>query len=209
VREIDFIPEWYASVRRRTRLLKAQSGVLAAAAIAILAWDCYDAGRISTAEGPLQLRDKQLEISANRVRERTEQQRLREQLQTQERVDSSLGLNVESSRLLAMLDAALPRQGSLTELTIDTDENNRSLTQQVAAGKSASPLTPERRLKVSLKGVTPSNGEIASLLDNLNATRFCDGVRLIYSRDRVDGDHVMCEFQVEFSINLNSEGSTL
>ncbi|HEX8340162.1 MAG TPA: PilN domain-containing protein [Tepidisphaeraceae bacterium] len=206
MRELDFVPPWYVSVRRHKRLLKLQASGMAVVGVVLLGWQFLVTKNVHAAERVLADREKQVESSADRVRERQTQQRLREQLQTQERVDTSLGLNVESSRLLAMLDAALPKQGSLTEVVIVTDEKLRTLAQQ-AASKQPGPAVAERRLRVSIKGVAPSKSDVATLMENLDATRFCEDRELVYSSDRVDGNHVMCEFHVSFSINLNVDGS--
>ena len=177
MRELDFVPPWYATVRKNKRVLKLQAGFVAGVCVALCVWHFAQVRSVHAAERVLGVREKQVDASASRVRERQTQQRLREQLQTQERVDTSLGLNVESSRLLAMLDAALPRQGSLTEVVIETDERARTLVQQAAA-KSTAPTTPERRLKVSIKGVAPSPADVASLLDSLAATGQATAPRL-------------------------------
>jgi hypothetical protein len=206
VRELDFVPPWYATVRKNKRVLKMQAAFVAGVCVALFVWHYAQVKSVHAAGRVLGVREKQVEASASRVRERQTQQQLRQQLQTQERVDTSLGLNVESSRLLAMLDAALPRQGSLTEIVVETDERARTLVQQ-AASKSAAPATPERRLKVSIKGVAPSAADVASLLDSLAATGFCDDREHVYSRDRIDGNYKMCEFHVTFTVNLNVDGS--
>jgi hypothetical protein len=210
MREIEFVPEWYAATHRRKRLVRLQLLVTIVMAAALATWGYVNSQTVVAAEDRLFLRQQQLAESENRVRERQEQQKWREQLQTQERVDSSLGLNIESSRLLALIDTSMPKFASLLELSIETDEKARSLAQHAAARKTAA-ASPnlDRRITVNLKGVAPTNGDIATLYENLSATGFCEDLRLNYAKDRLDGNHIMREFVIQFSINLNADGGAL
>ncbi|HEY0009612.1 MAG TPA: PilN domain-containing protein [Tepidisphaeraceae bacterium] len=206
MREIELIPEWYVAHSRQKRLLRLQVYAVLTLLLSLATWGLVTSQAIDAAQAELQEKRIALELSAGRVRERQTQQQLREQLQTQERVDVSLGLNIEASRLLAMIDQAMPSQGSLIEVSIDTEEKPRTLA-QFAASKSPTSRATDRRLRVNLKGVAPTNGDIATILEKLGQMNFCEELRLSYARDRTEKGHVMREFVVEFSIDLNTDGS--
>ncbi|MGN6504027.1 MAG: PilN domain-containing protein, partial [Tepidisphaeraceae bacterium] len=123
----------------------------------------------------------------------------------QDRVESSLGLNVEASRVLALLSNALPPAASITELSIDTDEHQRPLLQQVVS-KVSTPAIPDRRLVVTSKCVAPANIDVAAFLENLTNSGLCEDLRLDYAKEKVADGAVMREFEVAFRINLNCEG---
>lgn len=200
VRELVFIPEWYTAVQRRKRLLKLQLWVTVVVALSLAAWSIVNAQSLEQGLAVLDMKRAELQVSSNRVHERTVQQQLREQLQNQDRVESLLGLNVEASRLLQMLDQAMPKVVSLTNLSVDTIERVRPLSLK-DKGKS---LPPDRRMHVSLRGAAPTTADIAAMYENLTNTGVCEDLRLNYARERVDSGHTVREFELQFSINLNT-----
>lgn len=207
MREIDFVPTWYAATYRRRRLLKLQLYCTVLVVLSLTTWSIVKAQQLDDSQHKLKALVADLERSEQRVRERQVQEQLRQQLQTQDKVDTSLGLNVEASRVIELVDRCVPREASLISLDIDTDERVPSLAQRAAvAGKPGAKSGPQRTLSVSIKGVAPTNGDVATLLENLTDTGFCRDVRLDYARARLDGDHTMQEFAVLFSIGLSATG---
>jgi hypothetical protein len=209
MREIEFVPPWYTATHRKRRLLKLQLYCTIVLALALATWTITEAQAIERGNVVLEQRRQELEISSYRVRERQEQDRLRAQYQMQRRVGASLGLNVESSRLIGLLESAMPKEASLLEISVDTTERNVPLAQRAAATKgSKTPLEIDRQLNVKFKGVAPTHGDIATLLENLRRTGIVNDLLLDYARDRADGDYLMHEFSVRFSISLNAEGAS-
>ena len=206
MREIEFVPAWYVAHSRQKRLVRLHVYVVFTTLLALATWGLVLSQATDAARDALAAARLRLDASAGRVKERQTQQQLRDQLQSQERVDRSLGLNIESSRLIALIDQSMPQQVALTELSVATEERQRTLAQFAAARtvtKSA-----DRRLQVSIKGVAPTNLDVASLYERLERRPFCEDLRLNYSRPRVDHGHVMQEFLVEFAVNLNADGGT-
>ncbi len=201
MRELEFVPAWYAAVQRRKRLLKLQLWVTVVVALSLATWSIVNAQTVEQGMTVLDTRRAQLQVSSNRVHERAMQQQLREQLQTQDRVESSLGLNVESARLITMLDKAMPKVVSLTNLSVDTIERARPV---ATKEKNAAPLPPDRRMQVELRGAAPTTADIAALYENLTNTGVCDELRLNYAKERVDSGHVVREFEMQFTISLNT-----
>ena len=207
MREIEFVPPWYAATHRKRRLLKLQLYCTVVVALALATWTINQAQAVERGNEVLETRRHELDVSSYRVRERQEQDRLRAQYQLQRRVGASLGLNVESSRLIRLLEQAMPKEASLLEVTVETSERNIPLSQRVAGTKSGkTPPDVERLLNVKFKGVAPTHGDIATLLENLRQTGIVSDLLLDYARDRVDGDYLMHEFSVRFTISLDTEG---
>lgn len=207
MREIEFVPPWYAATHRKRRLLKLQLYCTIVVALALATWTINQAQAIERGNEVLDQRRQELEVSSYRVRERQEQDRLRAQYQLQRRVGASLGLNVESSRLIRLLEQSLPKEASLLEITVETSERNIPLAQRAANAKGGkTPPEVERLLNVKFKGVSPTHGDIATLLENLRKTDIVRDLLLDYARDRVDGDYLMHEFSVRFTIGIDAEG---
>lgn len=208
MREIDFVPTWYAATYRRRKLLKLQLYCTVLVVLALTTWSFVKAQQLEDAQLELKALNADLDRSEQRVRERQVQEQLRQQLQTQDKVDTSLGLNIEASRVLELMDRCMPREASLVSLELETDERMPTLVQRAAAaaGKGAAKAGPQRKLAISLKGVAPTSSDVATLLENLADTGFCKDVRLDYARARLDGDHLMQEFAVLFTISLNANG---
>jgi hypothetical protein len=62
----------------------------------------------------------------------------------------------------------------------------------------------DRRLRVRLQGVAPTDLELATFLTDLNQTSFFERPALTYVKERRESGHVLREFEVTFTINLNS-----
>ncbi len=209
MREVEFLPDWYAATHRRRRLLKLQMYCTVVVALSLATWGIVNAQTVEHGQRLYDERQVELQTSSMRVFERQEQDRLRAQYQLQQRVGASLGLSVESSRVLQLIEAAMPRHGSLIDLQIDTEERPLSLASRAQAVKSGSTRRElERRLVVVFKGVAPTNAEVVSLYDNLKNTGYCEDIGLSYAKDRIDGDYLMREFVIRFAINLNADGGT-
>lgn len=207
MREIDFLPDWYATTHRKRKLLKLQFYCVIVVALALSTWAITDAQALDRRESLLISRTAELEASTYRVRERQEQERLRAQYQMQQRVGASLGLNVESSRVLKLLEDALPKEASLLEVVMETSERQIPLSQRAAAVKSGKRVVEvDRQLNVRFKGVAPTSADIATMLDNLRDTGFCNDLALDFARDHVEGDYLMHEFAIRFSIEIDSNG---
>ncbi|GIW76219.1 MAG: hypothetical protein KatS3mg104_1282 [Phycisphaerae bacterium] len=207
MREIEFVPEWYTSTQRKRRLLKLQLACTVVLFLSLGAWWVAHTHAIEQGQIVLQQRQAELEASSNRVRERQEQDRLRAQYQLQEKVATSLGLQIESSRLLKLLEESLPKEASLLEMSIQTIERTIPVAQSASLLRSSRAKPEiERRLDVRFKGVCPTPTGIAVLLENLRRTGLVQDLVLEYARDRVDGDYLMHEFSLRFEMQLGVVG---
>jgi hypothetical protein len=113
------------------------------------------------------------------------------------------------TRLLQTLDTIMPKEMSLTEFDCDTEEQ-QAQTQQNTSVASLRPTASDkqpsqlsRKLKVRIVGIVPSDVDLANLLSGLTNVPFFEQVALTYSRGRVESGHVLREFEVTFSMNLN------
>jgi hypothetical protein len=100
-------------------------------------------------------------------------------------------------------------QTFVLELTLDTEESVRTVASPPAAAFAGEPAQParevvERKLRVKLVGVAPSDVEVANFLAGLSSRSYFDQVAMTYARDRSSEGRLMREFEVAFLINLNA-----
>jgi hypothetical protein len=97
---------------------------------------------------------------------------------------------------------------ALLDLEYSTLEQPRQAqpTMAVAVGGAATPersVQMDRWLEVKLVCVAPSDVELADFYANLQAKPFFRSVRVTYTRDRPEQGHLMRQFEVLFSMDLN------
>ncbi len=203
MRDIEFLPNWYIKTTRRKKLLSLQFGCTAVLTVVLGVWSLVNTRQLIQANRLLDQKRADLIESASRVQMRQTLLDLNEKLQNQSKVDASLGLNVESARILKTLDAIMPAQASLTELTVNTDERPVALAMPVATNGRPPVRDLSRELSIKIKGVAPSNEDVAAIYEGLEKLKFCQDLKLAYSTDKIEKDRVMREFLIEFSIPLD------
>lgn len=210
MRELEFLPPWYPMLRRRRTLATAQAYTTAILMGAIVLWGValhHDAmrqqARGDTVAGDLARVRSDLKLL-------DEQLRLKQQLQQREEILRQLGLQVDGTRLIGELDALMGPNAFLLNLSADVEETIRPPAAQTASlpaggGTPAKPPAEsvDRRLKVRLVGVAPSDVDVANFLASLTSRPHLDRAAMTYARDRVADGRLMREFEVTFQVNLN------
>src|SRR5207245_744778 len=209
MREIEFLPSWYSQFLRRRRTVFFQTWVAVAVALGLGLWLFLADRNQRSAENVLDSLRGQLSQTSAQLTQMERLEMLRKQLRQQAEVLIKLGIHVETVRLITKLADAMPPSVSLLSLNIDTDE----IPVQMAAAERANlkdaahpPL--DRRLRVRLCGVAPTDEELATFLTDLTKTPFFERPALNYVKNHPESGHVMREFEVTFSINLNSTANT-
>ena len=59
-------------------------------------------------------------------------------------------------------------------------------------------------MKIKLKGVTPTDVDLANFLGQLSSVPYFENILMTYAKDRTDTGHTMREFEVTFTMNLNA-----
>jgi Tfp pilus assembly protein PilN len=204
MRELEFLPDWYPQTRRRRRLVHLQ-GWLTLLLVAGMGTHLVMADRnIAVAEGSVSALQAQLTETDAKLAEIDKLDAMRRQLRQQQAVVSKLGTYVESCKVIDALDAVMPKQMSLTGLQIDNEE--RVDNSAVQAARATEPVV-ERRLKVRVQGVCPTDVDLANFMTQLAAVPFFEQVNITYAREKGQNGHVMREFEVTFGLNLTGSGS--
>ncbi|MGH7179685.1 MAG: PilN domain-containing protein [Tepidisphaeraceae bacterium] len=201
MRELEFLPSWYPQARRRKRMLCVQAWTTLTLVMGLALW-CVLIGRnLRIAQASLGTVDAQLKQTHSELIQLDEQLTLKKQLELQRQIVAKLGLPVQFSRLLRTIDAVMPREMSLVEVTFDTDEQVKTVKSVQQVGAKDQPL--QRRLRVKLLAVAPSDVDLANFLSALANHSFFEQVAMTFARDRTEAGHVMREFEVTFSMNLD------
>jgi len=205
MRELEFLPDWYPRLRRHRRMVILQAWVTFAVVTALGLWLTLARRNVRSAEVALGAFEVQIRQTETEKRQLGEQLRMKAQLEQREQVVASLGFPVEMSRLLRTLDVIMPREMSLKEITCTTEE--QPVAPQGAALAQALPQDKpriDRRLRVQLVGVAPDDVDLADFLASLTKYPFFEQTSLLKADGIVSGGHAMREFEVTFSMSLNT-----
>jgi Tfp pilus assembly protein PilN len=189
-----------------------QTWTLVVLLVGLSTWMLLARRSIRTAESALATLNQRLEQTQTEQKLLEQHLALKQQLESRRRLIASLGFPVETTRLLQTLDGLMPREMSLLDFSCETVEQARPLSNGPAARyivppageqQSAAARQVDRRLNVKLVGVAPSDLDLASFLAGLSGVPFFEQVAVSYARDKLDAGHILREFEVTFSIDLN------
>ena len=197
MRELEFLPPWYMQLRHRRRLVLVQLWATIVLGCGLAMWMSLVQRNERATNVALEQLCSQLTQTDEQLKQMDRLSTLQRQWRQKAEVLERLGAHVESSRLLSTIAEALPERVSLMSFQVDVEESAGSGTR--ADGKSGM----DRRLRVRLQGVAPTDVELASFLTELNRIPFLENVAPTYARDRREPGHVLREFELMFTVNLN------
>jgi hypothetical protein len=209
VREVEFLPPWYPVLRRRRALAAAQSYATATLMLGLLLWGAVARQHLGQKQATAAMTTAELQQVRGDLKMLDEQLVLKRQLEQQEAILRRLGLQVDATRLLGELNVLMAAEMFVLELALDTEETTRTPTitaTQLTKGAIPPPPSQEtvdRKLKVRLVGVAPSDVDVANFLAGLSARTHFDQVSMTYARDRASDGRLMREFEVTFFVDLN------
>jgi hypothetical protein len=73
-----------------------------------------------------------------------------------------------------------------------------------AASATARNIPVDRRMNVRLRGVAPTDVDLAEFLKRLNEVPYFENVAGFNAKDRSENGHMMREYEITFAINLNA-----
>jgi Tfp pilus assembly protein PilN len=200
VRELEFLPDWYPQTHRRRRLIVLQGWLTLIIVAGMGSWIVLKDRNNTLDERILAVQTAQLDQTYAQLAEVDKLDSLRRQLRQQEEVISRIGFAVEACKAVNALDDRMPRQMALTGIVLENEERtDRSAL--AARGPNGEP-TVDRRLKVRVQGVCPTDVDLANFMTQLSAVPYFESVNNTYARERTDNSRVMREFELTFSVNL-------
>lgn len=198
--DLEFLPDWYPQTRRRRRLVLLQGWLTLVVLFGLGGWILLAERNIAVAEDSLRALKGQLSQTDAQLAEMDKLDVMRKQLSQQNQILSRIGLYVEACSMVHRIDSLMPRQMSLTGIRLENEEKVDNSAAQVVKGEQA----VDRRLKVTIQGVCPTDVDLANFMTQLAAEKYFDQVNITYAREKSESNHVMREFEITFSINLNA-----
>lgn len=213
MRELEFLPGWYPRLRWRRRLMRWQLYLSLVLLLGLgMGMVRFNAALSNERQRVGWLSDK-LKDTRQVLAKLDELEKLDTQLKTQQRVVEKIGLHVEATRIVNALEGAMSKDMSLLNLSMEVFEQQRkpaslkelSATVASSAGKEKAPPLVDRTLKVKVQGVAPTDVELGNFLNQLRNNSLFETVNMNYARERAQNGHAMREFEVLFSVNLNTQ----
>jgi Tfp pilus assembly protein PilN len=198
--DLEFLPDWYPQTRRRRRLVLLQGWLTLVVLFGLGAWVLLAERNIAVAEDSLRALKGQLSQTDAQLAEMDKLDVMRKQLSQQNQIISRIGNYVEACSMVHRIDALMPRQMSLTGVRLENEEKVDNSAASALKGDQAI----DRRLKVTIQGVCPTDVDLANFMTQLAAEKYFDQVNITYAREKSENNHVMREFEITFSINLNA-----
>ncbi|MCS7033542.1 MAG: PilN domain-containing protein [Phycisphaerae bacterium] len=214
MRELEFLPEWYPILRRRRGLAVTQAWVTAVLMAALCLVGVAEHRRVMAYEATSTELTAEMNRTRAQLRMLDEQLELKKQLEQQSLILSKVGLQVDISRLLGEIAHLMSRETFLLEFRAETEEtvrpsekngaNNSRSRADTRSGNAAEDAPCDRKLRVKLVCVAPSDVDVANFLAGLTNKPFLEQVAMTYAKDRTQSGRVMREFEITFQVNLNT-----
>jgi Tfp pilus assembly protein PilN len=204
MRELEFLPDWYPSLQRRKRLVRLEIWLIVAVSVAVGIWMVAIRHAVEDA-GQAQARtESQLVLTETQLRKIDKLTELEAVLKKQEQIQTRLGVYVETARLLGTIASIMPVNMSLLSIQADAKEVVQPMSALTrAALKDPTRPPADRRLFVKLGGVAPTDVDLATFVTELNKVPFFEDVAPSSFKERRKDGHVMREFELTFTVNLN------
>ena len=202
MRDVEFLPDWYPKLRRRRRAVAFQAWVTISIIAFLGLWMLLAQRDVSAKERELRDISSSLTRSVQEVERLKMLEKLKDQYASQDMVFARIGRPIEMTRLLTTLEELMPANMSMLDLSVVTEE----VKVDSVAAKAQQQKGTNRRMKMRLQGVAPTDSDLANFLGKLTAKPFFTDVAVIYSKPRMDDGHSMREFEISFTLDLGSLG---
>lgn len=202
MRELEFLPDWYPRIFRRRRLVMLQAWMVLVLSLGLAGWQFLCGKNVQVARAELSTLNGDMTQTDMDLKKLDQLLELKRQWRLQDQIIGRLGAHVPSARLISALEAVMPSQMALLNLAVDTVELPRT----VAAPNGKSEIVVDRKIKVRMLGVAPTDVDLANFMTRLTAERYFEQVSMTYAKERQERGHIMREFEVVFTVNLNIPG---
>jgi hypothetical protein len=205
MRELEFLPTWYPAIRRRRRQTLLQLWLTGLVAIGLCLWQLMAHRNIERKQREAESFVVDLSQTKATLKLLEEQASLKQKLQLQEQMLAKIGTHIEAARMFDAIDKAMPKEMSLIATTLEVEET--APLARSDGGKSAAAAKPDRRLRIRLEAVAPTQLDLANFLAGLTNVPFFEDVAPTWSKDLIQNDHMMRRFEVTFNVHLDDSGA--
>jgi len=215
MKDIDLLPGWYKSSRKKRKLLRAQYAVLAIFVLFMTLWTVLMSNSVKKAQaGLVALEAKRSSVEKN-VKDYSGLSGRLEQLKQNKALIAKCASNIDLSSSLAELSFLLDENIVISKLYFSADKLDaaKRKTQIKSAAQvyrsDSLTLSGPVGFKVSLTGFADDSGKVADLICRLEDSPYFSDVVLIYTADKnlkeknlfSDSQAQVTEFEMGFVIS--------
>lgn len=194
MKDIDLLPEWYKSGRRRQVGLQGQYIALGVLLAVMVSWSFFTGSGLSKARAKLARQQPQI-AEAEAVLQQVQQleyeiQQIKKRADLLDELDSGLNIPNVISELSYLIDNNLV----LSEVSFEAERfENSQQKKRPASGvrvagagstKSGAELLGKVRFKVILKGIAAETSDVGELVRKLEQSDYFCSVSLLFSRNK-------------------------
>ncbi len=174
-------------------------------ALTLLVWMAIAQFRVLSARSELSTLRKDMAKTQEDLNRLDSMTQIKRRWSEQGEVLSKIGVSVESTRLLGLIAQSTPESISLIGMNLTTEEKIDAAKTLVnaRASRDKEPAI-DRKLRVRLQGVAPSNAEVADMMTRLASTNFLEDVSMGYTKDSDQSGRLVREFEVTFALDLDA-----
>jgi hypothetical protein len=204
MKEIDFIPEWYTTGRKRRLNYHRQYAVMIGIFTIMVGWSFVTSRTISKAKAQVDGVDKSLAVGISLAREYNKLRFSFAQLVKKEQVLEKLNPKVDISNIIAELSFLIDGDIILGKLDIQTEPfhsgsgSDKSTVQLNYGGDNSKGSMPyeNRRIKVLIAGIAAGAAEVATLISRLEGSPYFCRIIPGFSRNKKVNDVEATEFEI-------------
>ena len=199
---VDFLPETIR-IKRELRSRIVREGYLLLALIGTVALlGTVRQGWIGEAEAQLSLVERRVANIQLQLENRSELERMEANLMIRRRIKEDLGSRANALDVMSELENIMPRTIVLKEMQLETMsvpvriiEANQDATAQVASSNRAKKFTIEKRLRLTVTGLSPTDVDVANFIAQMSASPCFEDVNMGYTRNVEYRERRAREFQ--------------
>jgi hypothetical protein len=201
MREMEFLPAWYSTLRQKRRILFMEAWLGIAVFLGLSLWMILSARNVMGKETLLSTREKELTQSNHDLQLLAELESLKAQMSDQVKLMAHVGPNLPMARLMDALQRMMPKEMALLDMTVESQEQAHALAGPLTdAGK----FQESRELLVTLHGVAPNDVELGNFMIRVaTIPNYVEGS--VSTKDVDQNGHMMRDFKISFGIDLTDQ----
>ena len=209
MKEIDFIPQWYKTGRRKRVKYRRQYAVLVGLFIALVLWSFAAGYGVALSQAHVErIRQRIAEkvpIAAEYAQLEAEQKNLVQKKETLERLDQKIGFaNILAELSFLVSDNIILQQVSMENKSLQSTASPVK-TSYIRLGSSRADSTavlPDEDLclVISIEGIAVNANEVAILISKLESSQYFCNVVPGYSRNKDLEQLVATEFEIRCNV---------
>jgi hypothetical protein len=207
MKEIDFLPQWYKTGRRRRIGYRTQYMVIFGIFAAMIVWSALTGYSIASARGHINRMKNLQTTNSIQVDEYHKIKKRLQELSSQASIIDAVKSKISVSKVLGELAFLIDQRIVLSELDIRVEPFNQGgkventggsmiTVVQGANGDKKLPLEGDIRFKVLVTGMAMNAGDVARLVRTFENSSYVRDVRPMFSRNKKMKDYQVTEFQI-------------